>query len=123
MLATFPRMASKNVLTIDDESFDAEVKVSELPMLIEFGAAWCGPCKALMPIIERIADDNAGRVRVAAVDIDESPGLAQRFGIRGAPTTLVLRSGVEVARQLGVTNRGRLLAMLGLDGAVDGARA
>lgn len=118
-------MTSKHLLKIDEDNFDREVKASELPVLLEFSAAWCAPCKALLPILERIADDHADRVRVAAVDIDDSPGLAQRFKVRGAPTLVVLRGGVEIARQLGTTTRGRLLEMLGIgaSGPVVGARA
>jgi thioredoxin len=107
-------MTSQDIVKIDDGNFDDEAGASELPLLIEFGATWCSPCKALLPVLERLARENAGRVRVAATDIDESPGLAQRFGIRGAPTLVVFRGGKEVARQLGVTNRARLEKMLGL---------
>jgi thioredoxin 1 len=115
---TLPGMTSKKLLSIDDDNFDREVTASELPVMLEFTAAWCGPCKALLPILERIAEENADRVRVGAVDVDDSPGLARRFGVRGAPTVVVLRGGLEVARQLGVTSRGRLLGML--EGAEEG---
>jgi thioredoxin 1 len=107
-------MTHKNVMSIDDGNFDHEARASELPLLVEFGARWCGPCKALLPILERLAEENVGRVRIAEADIDEAPGLAKRFGIRGAPTVVVFRGGTEVARHLGVTNRARLLEMLGL---------
>jgi thioredoxin 1 len=107
-------MTRKNLMSIDDGNFDQEARASELPLLVEFGAKWCGPCKALLPILERIAEENVGRVRVAEADIDESPGIARRFGIPGAPTVVVFRGGAEVARHLGVTNRARLLEMLGL---------
>jgi len=103
---------SKNMMRLDDGNFDQEVRASELPLLVEFGATWCGPCKALLPVLERLADENVGRVRVAEADIDEAPGIAKRFGIRGAPTVVVFRGGVEVARHLGVTSRARLMEML-----------
>jgi thioredoxin 1 len=105
-------MASKNILAIDDATFDREVLGSPLPFLLEFGAAWCPPCRALEPIVARIADENAGRVRVGTIDVDDSREVARRFGIRGAPTVIVFIKGKEVARHLGATNRGRLLAML-----------
>jgi thioredoxin 1 len=105
-------MTSKNVLPIDDATFDREVLGSPLPFLLDFGAAWCGPCKVLLPIVERIADENVGRVRVGKLDIDESPEVARRLGIRGAPTVVVFKDGKEVARQLGTTSRDRLLAMI-----------
>jgi thioredoxin 1 len=101
-------------MRIDDGIFVHEAHASELPLLVEFGARWCGPCKVLLPMLERLAAENVGRVRVAEADIDESPGLARRFGIRGAPTVVVFRAGTEVARQLGVTSRARLLEMLKL---------
>lgn len=107
-------MTSTNIAKIDDSNFDHEAGASELPLLVEFGATWCGPCKALLPVLERLARENVGRVRVAEADIEESPGLAKRFGIRGAPTVVVFRGGKEVARHLGVTNRARLEEMLGL---------
>jgi thioredoxin 1 len=110
-------MANHHVIPLDDATFDAEVVRSEspLPILVDFGAAWCGPCKALRPIVERIAESHAGRLRVAEVDIDEAPGIVRRLGIRGAPTVVVFRGGQETGRQLGATTRERLLALCGLD--------
>jgi thioredoxin 1 len=109
-------MSIQHVITLDDSTFDAEVLHSDspLPILVDFGAAWCGPCKALRPIVERLAESQAGRLRVAEVDIDEAPGVARRLGIRGAPTVVVFRGGKETGRQLGTTTRERLLALCGL---------
>jgi thioredoxin 1 len=109
-------MAHPLVIALNDHNFDVEVleSSSPLPVLIKFGAAWCPPCKALRPIIEQIAVAFAGRLRVAEVDIDDSPAIVRRLGVRGAPTTLVFRDGQPIARQLGMTSRDRLLAMCGL---------
>jgi thioredoxin 1 len=105
-------MPGKNVLAINDLNFPREVLESAEPFLLEFTAKWCGPCRTLAPIVERIADDTLGRVRVGIIDIDDAPEVAARLGIRGAPTVVVFKCGEERARQLGVTSRQRLLAML-----------
>jgi thioredoxin 1 len=107
---------SSRVIALGDDNFDAEVLQSDLgvPILIDFGARWCGPCKALRPIVQRMAESYAGRMRVAEVDVDEAPGIVRRLGIRGTPTVVVYQAGREIARQLGTTTRERLLAMCGL---------
>jgi thioredoxin 1 len=105
-------MADENILAIDDSNFDDVVLRSDRPFLLDFSATWCGPCKMLLPIVRRIADENVGKVRVGKIDIDESPRVAQRLGVRGAPTVVVFAGGKEVARHLGVTSKERLLAMV-----------
>jgi thioredoxin 1 len=107
-------MARKNVVVLNDLNFAATVLESAEPVLVDFTAAWCGPCKMLAPIVERIAEENVGAVRVAEVDIDESPGIATKLGIRGAPTVVVFRGGVEVGRHVGTTNKQTLLRLVGL---------
>jgi thioredoxin 1 len=109
-------MTQPHVIALHDGNFDAEVLRSDspLPILVDFGAAWCGPCKALRPIVERLAETYAGRLRVAEVDIDDAPGIVRRLGIRGAPTVVVFQGGRETGRQLGTTTRDRLLALCGL---------
>lgn len=102
----------KNVLAIDDLSFETEVLASEQPFLLDFTATWCGPCKMLAPIVEKLADENVGKVRVGKIDIDASPATAARLGIRGAPTVVVFKNGKEAARQLGVVSKERLLSLL-----------
>jgi thioredoxin 1 len=105
-------MPSKNVLAINDLNFVHEVLESAEPFLLEFTAKWCGPCRTLAPIVERIADDSMGTVRVGTIDIDDAPAVAAKLGIRGAPTVVVFKDGEERARQLGVASRERLLAMI-----------
>ncbi len=107
-------MAKENVLEINDLNFDAEVLGSTQPFLLDFTATWCGPCKMLAPIVERIADENVGTIRVGKLDIDESPAVAARLGIRGAPTVVVFKGGAEIARHVGVTNKARLLDLVGV---------
>jgi thioredoxin 1 len=106
-------MASQ-VEEINDLNFDSEVLSSEQPFLLDFSAVWCAPCKALNPIIESIAEHYRGQLRVGKIDIDGSPEIASRFGVRGAPTLLVFRNGQEVARRLGLSSRDVLIKLAGL---------
>jgi thioredoxin 1 len=105
-------MAHENILSIDDDNFDRLVLGSDQPFLLDFSARWCGPCKMLLPVVQRIADESVGKVRVGKIDIDDSPRVAQRLGIRGAPTVVVFAGGKEVARHTGVTSKERLVAMV-----------
>jgi len=107
-------MAALNVLEINDLNFESEVVKSPLPFLLDFSAVWCGPCKVLTPIVERLADEYKGKVRVGKVDIDDSPGVATKFGIRGVPTVLVFKEGKESGRHVGVTNKETLLKLVGV---------
>ena len=77
--------AEPNLIEVDDTTFDQEVLSSEVPVLVDFGAAWCGPCRAMKPIVERIAAENAGRLKVVMVDADAAPRTMQRYGVRGVP--------------------------------------
>jgi thioredoxin 1 len=105
-------MPSKNVLEINDLNFEHEVLKCAGPFLLEFTARWCGPCRTLGPIVERIADDSVGTLRVGTIDVDDAPAVTARLRVRGAPTVVVFKSGKERARRLGVTTRERLLAMI-----------
>jgi thioredoxin 1 len=104
-------MASDLVTTVTDASFEAEVMRSEKPVLLDFTATWCGPCKALAPIVADVAREYEGRLKVAKLDIDDSPNTATRFGIRGVPTVIVFKGGREVARQVGLVPKPRLVAL------------
>lgn len=99
---------------IDEQNFAREVLESEEPFLLDFTATWCGPCKVLAPVLEKLAAETTGRLRVGKIDIDESPGVAARYGIRGAPTLLVFRGGRESARHVGVTTEKRLRELAGI---------
>jgi thioredoxin 1 len=107
-------MAGVNVLEINDLNFDSEVLKSPVPFLLDFSAVWCGPCKVLNPIVEKLADENQGKIRVGKLDIDDSPGVATKFGIRGVPTVLVFKQGKESGRHVGVTNKETLLKLVGV---------
>lgn len=97
-----------SVLEINDLNFEREVLQSDKPFLLDFTATWCGPCKALAPVLEALAAETAGAVRVGKLDIDSSPDVATRLGIRGAPTLVVFRDGKEVKRRVGAGSKSAL---------------
>jgi thioredoxin 1 len=107
-------MAGVNVLEINDLNFESEVLKSSVPFLLDFSAVWCGPCKVLAPIVEKLADEYQGKVKVGKLDIDDSPSVASKFGIRGVPTVLVFKDGKESGRHVGVTNKETLLKLVGV---------
>ena len=115
--------SSKNVIKVNDGNFDAEILAADRPVLVELGAPWCGPCKALGPIVDRIADENVGRLKVAKVDIDDSPRVARRYGIRSVPTILVFRGGEKAAQHVGLTTAAKLYALLGAEFSTGAARS
>jgi thioredoxin 1 len=104
-------MAGK-VPELTDENFETEVLKATEPVLVDFTATWCGPCKALTPVVEKIAEENQGKYKVVKVDIDDAPGTAQKYGIRGVPTVMVFKAGQKVDHHVGVTNKETLIKML-----------
>ena len=92
-------MASSNIVEVVDSVFDKEVMESEIPVLVDFWAPWCGPCRALSPVIEEISNDYEGSVKVGKVNVDENPQTTMKFSIRSIPTLIVFKNG-EVAEQI-----------------------
>jgi thioredoxin 1 len=105
-------MASPHMIEVNDENFEREVLKSPEPVLVDFGATWCGPCKALEPIVAKLAEEGAGRYRVAKIDMDAAPLTVRKYGVRAAPTVMVFRGGEKRAQHVGLTNRGKLLQLL-----------
>lgn len=89
---------------VNDKNFETEVVAAELPVLVEFGASWCGPCTRQLPILETFAEQNVDTVKVVQVDIDETTGITNKLGIKSVPTLVVFRSGVVVATKVGLTS-------------------
>ena len=100
------------VLDVNDRNFMAEVCNSDVPVLVDFFATWCGPCRMLAPVIEEVEAESAGRYRVCRVDVDQAPGLVQQFRIMSVPTLAVLVNGKEVRRLIGGQSREQILAAL-----------
>jgi thioredoxin 1 len=105
-------MAGKNVLIVNDLNFDAEILQSDKPVLVDFTATWCGPCRQLAPIIDQLADETVGTYKIAKIDIDEAPATANKYGVKSVPMVVAIKGGKEIARQLGVSNKAKLKAML-----------
>jgi thioredoxin 1 len=92
-------MASDAILEVTDGNFDQAVLKSDQPVMVDFWAAWCGPCKALAPIVDEVASAYNGKVRVGKMDVDRNPSTPQRYGVRGIPTLLIFKDG-QVQEQI-----------------------
>jgi thioredoxin 2 len=101
---------------LDDASFERFIQFNDLPVLIDFWAPWCGPCRSFSPIVGQVASDLKGSLLVAKVDTDAAPGLGNRFNIRSIPTVAIFRGGVEIARESGAMPKAALLAWLAKHG-------
>ena len=86
-------MASDKIVHVTDATFDREVLQSDHPVLIDFWAPWCGPCKAIAPIVDDLADTYVGRLKVVKINVDDNPGTAQRYNVRGIPNLLIIKGG------------------------------
>ena len=94
---------------VTDDSFEADVLKNDKPVLVDFWAPWCGPCRALTPVIDRIADQYAGKVKVGKVNVDENPEVTRRYGILNIPTLGVFQNGQVVKELVGARSKSKLL--------------
>jgi thioredoxin 1 len=107
-----------DVITLTEANFDEQVVRSDLPVIVDYWAPWCGPCRMLGPVVEQIAQERAGTVKVGKVNVDEEPSLADRAGVRSIPYVVLYRGGEPVAQAVGAQPKARLEQSLGLDSSV-----
>jgi thioredoxin 1 len=101
-----------NAVAVTEQSFDTEVVQSSVPVLVDFWAAWCGPCRAIAPTVEELAGEYAGKLKVVKVDVDENPDVSGKYGVQSIPTLLVFKNGEVVERLIGAYPKNMLLQKL-----------
>jgi thioredoxin 1 len=107
-----PRVSGPNIIHTTDATFDRDVLKADKPVLLDFWAEWCGPCKMIAPILDEVANEYSGRVQVAKINIDQNPKTPQAFGIRGIPTLILFKNGTVEAQKVGAVTKSQLSAFL-----------
>jgi len=105
-------MAGDNVVEFTDGNFDAEVLKADVPVLVDFWATWCAPCKAIAPVIEELSETYAGKVKIGKVNVDENPATPGQYGVRGIPTMILFKGGQVVDQLVGAVPKNQLEGLL-----------
>jgi len=103
---------SEKIVTLSDATFDEHVKGSDVPVLVDFWAEWCGPCKMIAPILDEIANEYKDRLQIAKLNIDENPQTPPKYGIRGIPTLILFKNGTVEAQKVGALSKSQLATFL-----------
>lgn len=103
---------SEQIVHVTDDTFEAEVLKAEQPVLVDYWAEWCGPCRMIAPILEDVAADYAGRIKICKLNVDENQATPPRYGIRGIPTLMLFRNGSVEATKVGALSKSQLVAFL-----------
>jgi thioredoxin len=101
-----------STVNITGDNFDSEVLQSEQPVLMDFWAEWCGPCKMIAPILDQIADEYKGRLQIAKLDVEENQAIAMKYGVRSIPTLMLFKGGVVEAQHIGMLSKEQLIRLL-----------
>jgi thioredoxin 1 len=105
-------MSSDAIQHVTDDNFGAEVLQSEVPVLVDYWAEWCGPCKSIAPVLEAVAKEYDGRLKIAKINVDENQSTPAKFGIRGIPTLMLFKNGNVEATKVGALSKSQLTAFL-----------
>ena len=100
---------TENLLHVTDASFENDVLQSDIPALVDFWAAWCGPCKMIAPLLDEISEDYAGKIKVCKMDVDSNPETSVKFNVRGIPTLLIFKNGNIEATKVGALSKAQLV--------------